>query len=63
MPAIARALVREPKLLLLDQPFEGLAPVNVQNLLTTCRTLADDGQTILLVAQNVSAAKMLADRA
>jgi branched-chain amino acid transport system ATP-binding protein len=63
MLAIARALVREPKLLLLDEPFEGLAPVIVQNLLATCRKLADEGQTILLVEQNISAAMMLADRA
>jgi len=62
MLAIARALVREPKVLLLDEPFEGLAPVIVRDLLATCRGLADAGQTILLVEQNVSAAMMLADR-
>lgn len=63
MLAIARALVREPKILLLDEPFEGLAPVIVRDLLATCRKLADAGQTILIVEQNISAAMMLADRA
>jgi branched-chain amino acid transport system ATP-binding protein len=62
MLAIARALVREPKLLLLDEPFEGLAPIIVRDLLTTCRQLAEHGQTILIVEQNISAAMMLADR-
>ncbi len=62
MLAIARALVRQPKLLLLDEPFEGLAPIIVQNLLATCRALAEAGQTILVVEQNVSAAMNLASR-
>ena len=62
MLAIARALVREPKILLLDEPFEGLAPVIVQDLLATCRNLADAGQTIVVVEQNISAALTLADR-
>jgi branched-chain amino acid transport system ATP-binding protein len=62
MLAIARALVRDPKIILLDEPFEGLAPIIVRDLLATCRSLADAGQTILLVEQNISAAMTLADR-
>jgi branched-chain amino acid transport system ATP-binding protein len=63
MLAIGRALIRDPKLVLLDEPFEGLAPVIVQDLLATCRKLADAGQTIVVVEQNISAALTLADRA
>jgi branched-chain amino acid transport system ATP-binding protein len=63
MLAIGRALVRDPKLLLLDEPFEGLAPIIVHDLLATCRTLADSGLTIVVVEQNISAALTLAHRA
>jgi len=62
MLAIARGLIRDPKLLLLDEPFEGLAPIIVRDLLATCRALAEAGQTILVVEQNISAAMSLADR-
>jgi branched-chain amino acid transport system ATP-binding protein len=62
MLAIARALVRDPKIVLLDEPFEGLAPIIVRDLLATCRALAESGRTIVLVEQNVSAALSLADR-
>ena len=62
MLAIARALVREPRLILLDEPFEGLAPIIVQDLLGVCRTLAEEGRTIVIVEQNVRAALSLAHR-
>ncbi len=62
MLAIARALVRDPKIVLLDEPFEGLAPVIVQDLVRACRQLAQSGQTIVLVEQNLAAALALASR-
>jgi branched-chain amino acid transport system ATP-binding protein len=62
MLAIARALVRDPKIVLLDEPFEGLAPIIVRDLLATCRSLAEAGQTIVVVEQNLSAALSLSDR-
>lgn len=63
MLAIARALVRDPKIILLDEPFEGLAPVIVRDLMTACRNLAEAGQTIVLVEQNLAATLALANRA
>ena len=62
MLAIARALIRDPELILLDEPFEGLAPVIVRDLLTACRKLVDSGQTIVLVEQNLPATLALAQR-
>jgi branched-chain amino acid transport system ATP-binding protein len=63
MLAIARALVRDPRLLLLDEPFEGLAPVIVQDLMKVVQRLAAEGQTIIVVEQNIAAALALAHRA
>jgi branched-chain amino acid transport system ATP-binding protein len=62
MLAIARALIRDPKIILLDEPFEGLAPVIVHALMDACRELAEAGQTIVLVEQNLAATLALAQR-
>ena len=62
MLAIARALIRDPKIILLDEPFEGLAPVIVKDLMKACRDLAAAGQTIVLVEQNLAATLALAQR-
>ena len=62
MLAIARALVRNPRIVLLDEPFEGLAPVIVQDLVKACRALAAAGQTIVLVEQNLAATLAIAQR-
>src|SRR5690348_9205202 len=62
MLAIARALIRDPKIVLLDEPFEGLAPAIVRNLMGVCRDLAAAGQTIVIVEQNIAATLALAQR-
>jgi branched-chain amino acid transport system ATP-binding protein len=63
MCAIGRALMARPKLLMLDEPTLGLAPVLVGKIFETVRTINADGVTVLLVEQNVRQALTLADRA
>ena len=62
MVAIGRGLMSNPRILMLDEPSLGLAPVLVDEVLDTVRTLKDEGMTILLVEQNVREALDLADR-
>ena len=63
MLAIGRALMARPRLLLLDEPSLGLAPLVVTSIFATIRQLRDEGVTILLVEQNAKQALQLADRA
>ncbi|WP_372621126.1 ABC transporter ATP-binding protein [Falsiroseomonas sp.] len=62
MLAIGRALMSRPRLLLLDEPSMGLAPVLVEQILDAVVALKRDGVTVLLVEQNASAALAIADR-
>ena len=62
MLAIARAMIRDARVILLDEPFEGLAPIIVQDLIRVCRALAEQGRTIVIVEQNVVAALALSHR-
>ena len=63
MLAISRALMSRPKLMLLDEPSLGLAPILVRAIFDTIRQLKRDGTTILLVEQNARLALNVADRA
>lgn len=63
MLAIARALARKVKVLLLDEPYEGLAPVIVQEIAKTLNHIREQGITTVIVEQNAVAALKLADRA
>ncbi len=63
MLAIGRALARDIKLLLLDEPYEGLAPVIVQEIEKTLHHIREQGMTTIIVEQNAVAALNLADRA
>ena len=61
MLALGRALMSEPRLLMLDEPSLGLAPLIVRDILAIVRTLRDDGVSILLVEQNARAALETSD--
>jgi len=63
MLAIGRALSRDIKLLLLDEPYEGLAPVIVQEIEKTLHYIREQGMTTIIVEQNAVAALQLADKA
>ncbi len=62
MLAIGRALLTNPRLLIMDEPSEGLAPTVVERVVETCRTLLAEGISLLLVEQNLGVATALADR-
>jgi branched-chain amino acid transport system ATP-binding protein len=62
MLAIARALLGNPKLIVLDEPSEGLAPTIIENLIGTCETLVQEGVGLLLIEQNLGVAASLAHR-
>jgi branched-chain amino acid transport system ATP-binding protein len=62
MLAISRALLGDPKLLLMDEPSEGLAPTIVEALVETCTQLVAEGMSLLLIEQNLGAATALAER-
>jgi branched-chain amino acid transport system ATP-binding protein len=62
MLAIGRALLTNPRLLIMDEPSEGLAPTIVERLLDTWRTLVAEGVSLLIVEQNLVVATAIADR-
>jgi branched-chain amino acid transport system ATP-binding protein len=62
MLAIARALLTNPRLLIMDEPSEGLAPTVVEDLIAIVRGLAEEGTSLLLVEQNLGVATSLAER-
>jgi branched-chain amino acid transport system ATP-binding protein len=62
MLAIGRALVTNPRILVMDEPSEGLAPAVIEDLIETFRRLEEEGLAILLIEQNLGVATALAER-
>jgi branched-chain amino acid transport system ATP-binding protein len=62
MLAIARGLMMKPKLLILDEPSQGLAPIIIEGIFSTIRELSRTGLTILLIEQNIFQALRISDR-
>jgi branched-chain amino acid transport system ATP-binding protein len=62
MLAIGRALLLNPKLLIMDEPSEGLAPTIVESLIGTCKSLVLEGMALLLIEQNLGVATSVCDR-
>jgi branched-chain amino acid transport system ATP-binding protein len=62
MVAIGRGLMSRPKLLMLDEPSLGLAPILIKSIFETVRKIADQGTTVLLVEQDVKHSLSLSDR-
>ena len=62
MLAIGRALLGNPKLLIMDEPSEGLAPTVIETMVETLARLEDEGLAILLIEQNLGVATAVADR-
>ena len=62
MLAIGRALVTNPRVLIMDEPSEGLAPTVIESLIETLRVLEEEGLAILLIEQNLGVATALAER-
>jgi branched-chain amino acid transport system ATP-binding protein len=63
MCAIGRAIMSGPKLLLMDEPSAGLAPVVVQQVFGLVKRIREEGYTVLIVEQNVQQVLKVADRA